>query len=355
MHPEIHETHNVPCPICNMNLVETRRAEAWTCPIHSVILEGEDGVCPIGGRPLMPIRLELTWTCSDHPEVTSSEPGICPIDGQQKLVQRLNSLPHEDHSPKHGGTFFMAPDNWHHLEGTYPDPGRFVLYLYDNYSQPMNTGVATGRAVLRETYNVSLDSMVEDVAYPLTVGPEGRFFEVHIGEQELPTAVTAKIRFEPGAAEERFDFTFNSITDDPAGQTSVTARSVDPGATQAFPPPAAATTGTLLVNIPEEPNEIAMELAIRNAAVQNLVRDGGFTEIWIPALEAKDLALALTPHLDRLAPDQQLPVRLAVKELVRAAWLLDWHGDLGNRQRVEAAYAIFGQAADIITATYNRQ
>ena len=355
MHPEIHETHNVPCPICNMNLVETRRAEAWTCPIHSVILEGEDGVCPIGGRPLMPIRLELTWTCSDHPEVTSSEPGICPIDGQQKLVQRLNSLPHEDHSPKHGGTFFMAPDNWHHLEGTYPDPGRFVLYLYDNYSQPMNTGVATGRAVLRETYNVSLDSMVEDVAYPLTVGPEGRFFEVHIGEQELPTAVTAKIRFEPGAAEERFDFTFNSITDDPAGQTSVTARSVDPGATQAFPPPAAATTGTLLVNIPEEPNEIAMELAIRNAAVQNLVRDGGFTEIWIPALEAKDLALALTPHLDRLAPDQQLPVRLAVKELVRAAWLLDWHGDLGNRQRVEAAYAIFGQAADIITATYDRQ
>ncbi|MBH16660.1 MAG: hypothetical protein CL488_00305 [Acidobacteria bacterium] len=355
MHPEIHETHNVPCPICNMNLVETRRAEAWTCPIHSVILEGEDGVCPIGGRPLMPIRLELTWTCSDHPEVTSSEPGICPIDRQQKLVQRLNSLPHEDHSPKHGGTFFMAPDNWHHLEGTYPDPGRFVLYLYDNYSQPMNTGVATGRAVLRETYNVSLDSMVEDIAYPLTVGPEGRFFEVHIGEQELPTAVTAKIRFEPGAVEERFDFIFNSITDNPADPTSLTPRSVGLGGTQASLPPAAATTGTLLVNIPEEPNEIATELAIRNATVQNLVRDGGFTEIWIPALEAKDLALALTPHLDLLAPDQQLLVRLAVKELVRAAWLLDWHGDLGNRQRVEAAYAIFGQAADIITATYDRQ
>ena len=98
-----------------------------------------------------------------------------------------------------------------------------------------------------------------------------------------------------------------------------------------------------------------MELAIRNVTVRNLVRDGGFTEIWIPALEAKDLALALTVHLDRLAPDQQLPVTLAVKELVRAAWLLDWYGDLGNRQRVEAAYAIFGQAAEIIVATYDRQ
>tara|TARA_B100000929_G_scaffold268591_1_gene237509 strand:+ start:1040 stop:2389 length:1350 start_codon:yes stop_codon:yes gene_type:complete len=355
MHPEIHETHNTPCPICNMNLVETRRAEAWTCPIHSVILESEDGVCPIGGRPLMPIRLELSWTCSEHPEVSSSEPGICPLDGEQKLVQRLNSLPHEDHSPKHGGTFFMAPDNWHHLEGTHPDPGRFVLYLYDNYSQPMDTGAATGRAVLRETYNVSLDSMVEDVAYPLTIGPEGRFFEADIGEQELPTTVTAKIRFEPGADEERFDFIFNSITDDPAGSTFSTQRSGGLGATQATPPPAAATTGTLLVNIPEEPTEIATELAIRNATVQNLVRNGGFTEIWIPALEAKDLALALTPHLDGLTPDKQLPVRLAVKELVRAAWLLDWHGDLGNRQRVEAAYAIFGQAAEIITAAYDRQ
>jgi hypothetical protein len=33
-----------------------------------------------------------------------------PLDGQRQLVQRLNSLPHEDHSPKHGvsltkGTF----------------------------------------------------------------------------------------------------------------------------------------------------------------------------------------------------------------------------------------------------------
>ena len=355
MHPEIHETHNTPCPICNMNLVETRRAEAWTCPIHSVILEGEDGVCPIGGRPLMPIRLELTWTCSEHPEVSASGPGICPMDGQRQLVQRLNSLPHEDHSPKHGGTFFMAPDNWHHLEGTYPDPGHFVLYLYDNYSQPMNTGIATGRAVLQETYNISSDSMVEDVAYPLTIGPEGRFFEADIGELELPATVTAKIRFEPGAVEERFDFIFNSMTDDPADSTSPTQPSAGLGATQASPPPAAATTGTLLINIPEDPNEIAMELAIRNVTVQNLVRDGGFTEIWIPALEAKDLALALTVHLDRLAPGQQLPVTLAVKELVRAAWLLDWYGDLGNRQRVEAAYAIFGQAAEIIVATYDRQ
>ena len=29
----------------------------------------------------------------------------------------------------------MAPDNWHHLEGTYPEEGVFRVYLYDNFSQ----------------------------------------------------------------------------------------------------------------------------------------------------------------------------------------------------------------------------
>ena len=126
MHPEIHETHaGGVCPICKMDLVETRRAEAWTCPVHSVILEAAGGVCPIGGRELIPIRLQLTWTCPDHLDVSSLQPGMCPIDGGQRLVQRLAALPHEDHTPKHGGTFFMAPDNWHHVEGTYPEPGRF--------------------------------------------------------------------------------------------------------------------------------------------------------------------------------------------------------------------------------------
>ena len=78
MHPEIHETHDGPCPICNMNLMQTRRAEAWTCPVHSVILETQAGVCPINGRDLIPIRLGLSWTCPDHLDVDELQPGICP-------------------------------------------------------------------------------------------------------------------------------------------------------------------------------------------------------------------------------------------------------------------------------------
>ena len=43
---------------------------------------------------------------------------------------------HSDHDSKHGGTFFMALDNKHHLEGVLEPPGVFRVYLYDAYTQP---------------------------------------------------------------------------------------------------------------------------------------------------------------------------------------------------------------------------
>ena len=355
MHPEIHATHDGPCPICNMNLVETRRVEAWTCPLHSVILETEGGTCPIGGRTLVPLRLELSWTCPDHPDVTSLEPSICPIDGGRQLVQKLSALPHEDHTPKHGGIFFMAPDNWHHLEGTYPEPGRFIVHLYDNYSQPMTAGATKGRVVLNERYDVNTGEIHELLAYPLLAAPDGTYLEAGVGTQDFPTEITAKVRFEPGGPEERFDFIFADYSSDPgtAPPAPTTAAVEPPSPTPApvtSPPPAAVTL--IAPTIPDAPADIASEIASRDVRIDELMAEGAFTEIYIPALEAKDLALALTPHLDGLPAPHQLTVRLAVKTLVRGAWMLDWYGDLGNRQRVQEAYALFGSAVVDIKAAY---
>ena len=351
MHPEIHETHDVPCPICNMNLTQTRRADAWTCPVHSVILETEAGVCPIDGRDLIPIRLGLSWTCPDHLDVAELDPGICPVDEARQLVQQLSTLPHEDHTPKHGGIFFMAPDNWHHLEGTYPHAGRFVLFLYDNYSQPMAPGAAKGRAVLEETYDVATDQIQELVAYPLSASPDGLYLEAFVGAQSLPTEITAKIRFEPGGPEERFDFMFTEHTVEDGAELVTAAPTPSAPAAPTSSSTPTAVTGLIAPSIPDQPRDIAVEILSRDTRIQELMQTGAFTDVYIPALEAKDLALALTPHLDALAPGQQVPVRLAVKTIVRSAWLLDWYGDLGNRQRVEEAYTIFeGAVHDIRTA-----
>ena len=45
---------------------------------------------------------------------------------------------HQDHDSKHGGTFFMALDNRHHLEGALERPGVFRLYIYDAFTEPVS-------------------------------------------------------------------------------------------------------------------------------------------------------------------------------------------------------------------------
>ncbi|SUZ71485.1 uncharacterized protein METZ01_LOCUS24339 [marine metagenome] len=359
MHPEVHELHDdTSCPICNMRLVETRRVAAWTCPVHSVIFERGEGVCPIDGERLVRMNLSLAWTCPEHPEIDTLNPGLCPIDRVTRLVQRLSPLPHEDHTPKHGGIFFMAPDNWHHIEGVYPGAGRIAVYVYDNYSQPISAEAVHGRIVLEEQYDVEANEVREVVAYPLAASSDETYLEAQIGNQELPLEVVAKVRFDGDATEDRFDFVFTSHGQEnasPSGSELDLAGPLQPTSDSSAALSPSSIDALLAVAIPGDPKTIVREIVDRNSDIRKLLEAGMFTEIYIPALQAKELALGLGSHMVNLASDRQVVVTLAVKSLVRSAWLLDWYGDLGNRPLIQEAYSIFETAVNHLRAAYEIQ
>lgn len=48
--------------------------------------------------------------------------------------------PHEVHVGRQGGTFFMAPDKIHHVEGRYSLDCGMELFLYDAYTRPLGVG-----------------------------------------------------------------------------------------------------------------------------------------------------------------------------------------------------------------------
>ena len=85
-----------------------------------------------------------------------------------------------------------------------------------------------------------------------------------------------------------------------------------------------------------------------------LIERGAFTEIFIPALQSKELALALQAHGAALPERARNQVRIAVRHLVRAAYLLDWYGDLGNKLDVDSAYDVFGSMVAEIVGVYDQ-
>jgi hypothetical protein len=308
---------------------------AWSCPVHAVVAEKNPGRCPICRRELVQVTVTVTWTCPDRPDIERPQPGKC-ADGSATEPKYTQST-HANHNPRHGGMFFMAPDLWHHLEGVYAQDGMFRVYLYDDYTKPLAADQAqlvNGRVVLKETFDAATRTTTELVAMPLKLSAGGEYLEARVGRVPLPAEMTAKLKFKGDTPEFRFDFAFPEFSVD---------RSL-------APPPGELSQAQL--EVPNRVGEILSLLSDRVRLIGDLVRKGAFGEVWVPAFQAKDLGLALDVRNRELPIQRRGRAASAVDRLVRAAWLLDAYGDLGNRTQVEGAYSAFSSASADVQAAF---
>jgi len=363
MHPDIVESKPGTCPLCKMNLVPVRLDASWMCPVHAVVIESQAGTCRLCGRALVPVTVSLSWTCRGEVNAEFLEPGVC-HDGSPRIGKRT-LRPHGNHNPQHGGQFFMAPDTWHHLEGTLPRDGLFRLHLYDDYARvlpPAALAAMNASVITRQRFDAATRTTIEDEAFTLKPSKDGKSLEAPISRAALPAAMTVKVRFKPDTPEYRFDFTFRELSKEPAGATLVAKR---PGASAGSkapvprPPAAAAPVETAPVyTAPTEPlpgtmAELLSDLGKRRDEVGALVQKGDFGAVWVPAFQAKDVAVALEPHVDHLAPQSRSDAEPALADVVRTAWQLDAAGDTGNAEDVGKAFALFTDAVARLLSAFS--
>jgi Cu/Ag efflux protein CusF len=199
------------CPMSGADLVPVRLVTAYSCLRVQLPLREAPGLCPVDRSELVPVTAGMYFTCQSDPSVHELGPGAC-ADGSAR-IKAFERRPHGDHNPRHGGGFiFMAQDQWHHLEGTFVEPGLFRVYFYDDMTRPLSVAGVTGRLVMA-------DSNAREIgpSMPLTQGrsPDGSTLEARIPNATFPFNVKLFMTFKPNDREQVFDFTFTGYSKEP--------------------------------------------------------------------------------------------------------------------------------------------
>jgi hypothetical protein len=153
---------------------------------------------------------------------------------------------------------------------------------------------------------------------PLKPAENGAYLEAAIDTVPLPASLILQAALTPDGNEQRFDFTFADFSVDAA-------------------PPATDVATRLMMNVPDDPAALVQMLVERRDSLKEVVARGGLSEVWVPALQGKDLALALELHAREFPAARRAAVAAATREVVQAAFRLDSSGDRGEREAVQRA------------------
>lgn len=241
-----------------------------------------------------------------------------------------NAAAHMDHSPLHGGQFFMAPNFYHHLEGALPEPGEFRLYVYDDFKLPVDPRNFSGDVVF-ESFDKESEEW-QETTYPLTAVAGTDYLLSQI-DPTLPSEFFASVWL--AGEKTRFDFYFEETTVEP------------PPSARRPPGSALAAAGHSHERpplfIPPDRGPLVALIADRRDRVRAQIENGEWLTLYVPAFDARDLAEALLSHLDDVPARSRGEVRQAVSRILQSAAELDRAGDLADRGRAQRAFDRFNE------------
>jgi Heavy metal binding domain len=408
MHPEVLEDKPGSCRLCKMPLEPTRIDTElnYSCPDHPVVIAAKPGICPVDRRrEMVPVVVTLHWTCKQSPDQKLMDPGKCADGSDRALVKQIRA--HGDHNPRHGGIFYMAQDQWHHMEGTYPAAGQFRAYFYDNYTQPIDAKAFSGSVVL-QAIDPATKTPKDVATFPMRLSRDGKTLEATLKGDQRPakdaaTTMVAKVKMAKDGPEQPFTFAFVEYSKDlvtpPTGATAgkpattATVSTGKPAAATTTPPappasaPAAATTAAeasarqaqpapqpptvavpaidncepnmartdallLSDSLPRNSKALLNLLGMCSDEVQKLVQGSQFGFVYQPTMLGKDIALALENYLNEVPSARRAQASDAIRRTVLAAWQLDMFGDMGNQEKITEAFNHFAAAIAAVKTAY---
>jgi hypothetical protein len=104
--------------------------------------------------------------------------------------------------------------------------------------------------------------------------------------------------------------------------------------------------------LPKTVPELLVELKKRVAEVDALVKEGSLSEVWLPAMGTKTVALVLGDHAADLPAAKKAQVTSDVSRVVTARWVFDGYGVLGNRGKFVVAYDQLAGAIQDLEGAY---